>query len=179
MAVNPYEAPRARVADLVDEAAEFQPVRMWSAKGRIGRLRYLAYTFAAWFAMVVIVGLLAGLIVGVTGGVFSVAVSILVLVGYAALFVFAMLLGIQRSHDMGWSGWTILLALFVPFAGFVWIFKSGTAGANDYGNPPPPNTLGVKILACVLPLIMVAMLAAVAVPAYQQYMERVRAVQQQ
>ena len=44
MASNPYAAPQADVRDL---AVEYQPINMWSPRGRIGRLRYLAYTFAA------------------------------------------------------------------------------------------------------------------------------------
>ena len=37
--VNPYQAPGAPVAD----AGEVQPVKVFSAAGRIGRARYIAY----------------------------------------------------------------------------------------------------------------------------------------
>ena len=42
-AVNPYAPPQAAVADVDDHALEEQPVRTWSSRGRVGRLRYLAH----------------------------------------------------------------------------------------------------------------------------------------
>ncbi|MEJ8845767.1 hypothetical protein [Variovorax rhizosphaerae] len=45
-AINPYAAPNAAVADVGGNGNEVQPIKLWSAKGRIGRLRYLAYTTA-------------------------------------------------------------------------------------------------------------------------------------
>ena len=78
---------------------------------------------------------------------------------------------------MNLSGWFSLLAL-IPLVGLVWVFKGGTPGANRFGAPPPPNTLGVKIIACVFPLIFViGILAAIALPAYQQYTVKARAAQ--
>src|SRR2546422_407905 len=43
----PYAPPRSEVADVTDVPTSFQPVRIWSARGRIGRLRLLAYSAAA------------------------------------------------------------------------------------------------------------------------------------
>jgi uncharacterized membrane protein YhaH (DUF805 family) len=92
--------------------------------------------------------------------------------------IFVTLIMIQRSHDMGWSGWTVLLGILIPFVGLIWIIKSGTAGENSWGAPPPPNTTGVKILAFAMPAIaIIGILAAIALPAYQQYVQRSQAIQ--
>ena len=163
MSSNPYQPPRAAVDD-IEVAQEYQEIRMWSASGRVGRLRYLAYTTGA--------SLIAGCVAGVLGGALGGLGMILALLVYIAVIVFSILVGIQRSHDMNWSGWTLLLGI-IPFVGLIWIFKSGSPGANDYGAPPPPNTLGVKILGLVLPIVFViGILAAIAIPAYADYMKR-------
>ena len=56
-------------------------------------------------------------------------------------------LSIRRFHDMGQSGWLVLLfmlLMFIPLIGliaglfqFIWLlFGGGTAGANKYGQDP-------------------------------------------
>lgn len=163
MSSNPYAAPRAAVAD-VEVPQEYQDVRMWTAKGRVGRLRYLAYTTGAL--------LLAGAVAMLAVTVGEMIGGIVALIVYAVAVVFAILVAIQRSHDMNWNGWTVLLTL-IPFVGLIWVFKSGSPGPNDYGAPPPPNTLGVKILGLLLPATaVIGMLAAIAIPAYADYQKR-------
>ena len=49
-AVNPYQPPSAAVADIAPEDG-VQPVRVWSARGRIGRLRYMAYGTSAYLLL--------------------------------------------------------------------------------------------------------------------------------
>ena len=170
MSANPYAAPKAVVGD-VEVEQEFQEIKMWSASGRIGRLRYLAYTTGA--------SLLAGVIAGVLGAVLGESVGAVVSIAvYVAVLVFSVMAGIQRSHDMDWSGWTILLAL-IPFVGLIWLFKAGTAGSNSYGPPPPPNTTGVKVLACIFPVVFIlGILAAIALPAYADYQKRAAGYEQ-
>jgi len=170
MAANPYTAPQSRVADIAEES-EHQPVKIWSASGRLGRLRYLGYSCAAL--------LLCGVFVAFAAAALGPdAAGVLTLVAYLPLIAFNILIGIQRSHDMNWSGWTIVLTI-IPLVGLVWLFKSGTKGPNDYGNPPPPNTTGVKILASLFfVVVLVGMLAAIAIPAYSDYVKRAQQVQQ-
>jgi uncharacterized membrane protein YhaH (DUF805 family) len=163
MSTNPYAAPRADVRD-IDEAQEYQKIHLWSAKGRIGRLRYLAYTFGA----ALVVGFVLGLLSAVLGPDNTI---IALLLAYIPLLVFSVLTAIKRSHDMNWSAWTVLLTL-IPFVALIWIFKSGSAGSNDYGASPPPNTVGVKILAFLLPaLFIIGIIAAIAIPAYVTYQQ--------
>ena len=109
---------------------------MWSASGRLGRLRYLAYATGAYLVAVAIAAALAAVLGESLGAILAVLV-------YIATLVFSVLVSIKRSHDMDWTGWTVLLTL-IPFVGLIWLFKRGSEGTNNYGAPPPPNTTGVS-----------------------------------
>ncbi len=167
---NPYTPPRADVFDVPSSAsAEVQPVKVWSARGRIGRLRYLAYFMTAYWLSAA-----GGAVMGVVVGDLALA-PISIAVVYLPLVVLWGLSSIQRSHDMGWSGWTSLLTL-IPLVGLVWVFKRGTSGHNRFGAPPSPNTLGVKLGALSFVLIpLLGILAAIALPAYQKYTQAAKA----
>lgn len=164
MSSNRYAAPRAAVSD-IEGTQEYQEIRMWSASGRLGRLRYLAYATGAYLVAVAIAAGLAAVLGESLGAIVAVVV-------YIATLVFSVLVAIKRSHDMDWSGWTVLLTL-IPFVGLIWLFKRGSEGTNSYGAPPPPNTTGVKILGLVLPILfLVGIVAAIAIPAYAEYTRR-------
>lgn len=160
---NPYRPPSAVVADeTASVVQEFQPVATWSARGRIGRLRLMANYLGASLLS----GTLSSVAVNLAGPRHAFTVA---MVFNLAVLAFMMLKFIQRSHDMGWSGWTALITL-IPLAGLVWLFKAGTPGPNAYGAPPPPNTLIVKIAGLFLPLVaVVGIVAAIALPAYVKY----------
>jgi uncharacterized membrane protein YhaH (DUF805 family) len=174
-AVNPYTPPRAAVADVDDDSEQgTQPVKFFSSQGRIGRLRYLAYLTFGYFLVIA-----ASMVVGGVAGVLGAGRMAALLGGLIAIpfLVYWVLVTIQRSHDMGWNGWTWLLIL-IPIVGLIWIFKGGTPGRNDYGLPPPPNTTAIRIGAFLFPVIMlIGILAAIALPAYQQYTMRAKAAQ--
>jgi uncharacterized membrane protein YhaH (DUF805 family) len=169
-AVNPYAPPQAGVADLAP--AEYSKPRVWSYRGRIGRLRYLAYTMVGYFVLV-IVGAVLGAIAGVLG--LGSRIEYVMWAELAVYFVLVGLATIQRSHDMGWSGWSAFGSL-IPLVNFLWLFKRGDAGANRWGAPPPPNGIGVKVGASLLAVVfLVGILAAIAIPAYQTYQQRAKA----
>ena len=175
-AVNPYTPPLSEVSDVHSSSGGYQQVKLWSSGGRVGRLRYLAFISIGYLAMLVV-----GLVSGVIAAVVSSPSVVPVFVGLAAIpyVVFSIIMLIQRTHDMDWSGWAALLAL-IPFVAFVWVFKAGTAGDNRFGAPPPPNTLVVKIFGLMLPVIaFIGIIAAVALPAYQGYVTKARAMQSQ
>ncbi len=76
---------------------------------------------------------------------------------------------------MNLSGWWSLAA-FIPLVGLVWVFKGGTRGVNRWGAPPPPNGLVVRIAGLALPILfMIGIVAAIALPAYQEYTIRANA----
>jgi uncharacterized membrane protein YhaH (DUF805 family) len=173
---NPYLPPRAAVADIDRASGEVQDINLWTARGRIGRLRYIAYLGASYLLLLPVF-MLGGAIMGMSRS----PVLGMVLFGVVgiAYLVWSSLMLIQRTHDMGWTGWAALLTL-IPFAILIWIFKAGTPGANEYGAPPPPNSRSVKILAWIFPAFFVlGILAAIALPAYQSYVMRAKAAQMQ
>jgi uncharacterized membrane protein YhaH (DUF805 family) len=170
---NPYATPRAAVADVAVDG-DVQPVRLWPPDGRIGRLRYVAYSIAASLVLMVALAVLGG----VSGAMRSSGLMLAAMaVGYAAAIAFSIVLTIQRCHDMNLTGWLSVLWI-VPLVNFVFLLVPGTQGPNRFGPPPPPNTRGVKLLASlVLVFFVLGIVAAVAVPAYMQYTMRARAAQ--
>lgn len=157
---SPYAPPRAAVGEALPE---FATLNAFSFKGRIGRLRYLAWTMVL---MLVTLGI--GTVLGIFGlGLISTDSSAGLILGGLLAFILIVILGfvsiqfsVQRLHDIGWSGWLWLLTL-VPFVGgffpFVMMVMPGDNTANRYGAPPPPNSTAVKVLSALW-LVFVAIL---------------------
>lgn len=173
---NPYSAP---AAEMGGGEETYQP-QIFSFSGRIGRLRYLAYGLA-WNAVIVaaifVLGLLGALVAG------EGAVAVVTLVGYAGTLVPMFVLAVRRLNDMDASGWLSLL-LIVPFVNFIMalvlIFAPGTKGPNKYGAAPVDNSTGVIIAALIFPMLAIlGIIAAIALPAYQEYTIRAEAAQTQ
>ncbi|MFN7693041.1 MAG: DUF805 domain-containing protein [Burkholderiales bacterium] len=170
-ALNPYAAPQARV----DDVHAFEGVgelKLFSAQGRIGRLRLLAYNVGATLVFYAVIGVVS-LLAATLGG----AAGLLMIPPFAAFIWFSVVSCIKRCHDADCSGWWAL-TFFIPFVGLIWLIKAGTPSANRFGAPPPANTLGVKVLGWMLPVFfVVGILAAVSIPAYKDYTDRARAAQ--
>lgn len=173
---NPYLPPQAVVTDL-SGADSFQEMKFWSWRGRLGRLRFLAYSSVAYLVFLIL-SVAIGVLIGLSGS----GSSLFDILFWALLLpyaIFLVLVTIRRSHDMGWSGWMSLLAL-IPLVGLIWLFKAGNPSSNKYGPPPPPNTTGVKVAAFGIfgGAMLLGIVAAIALPAYQQYAQRAQAAQQ-
>ena len=161
---NPYAAPSTNVARS-DEAEEYGEIKVLSARGRLGRVRYIGYSIAVTLVFAMVLGAAAAL--AGPDAAFPVTVA-----GYVAIVVVSILLTIQRAHDMNWSGWAAIL-MIVPLVNLLFWFVPGTAGENHYGKRPPPNTTGAILLACIMPAMFVlGIVAAIAIPAYQDYAQR-------
>ncbi len=56
-----------------------------------------------------------------------------------AIFIPSLAVSVRRLHDIGKSGWMILVAL-IPVIGFIWLLvlyiMEGTPGENQYGANP-------------------------------------------
>lgn len=167
-AASPYAPPRADVAETLPE---FGQLKVLSVTGRIGRVRYLGWSMAMMLCALPLFGVGAGLAAASeTLGMILIALVML------AMAAFSVCIGVQRLHDMGWSGWLWLLN-FVPIVGGVFsllmLIIPGTQGANRYGPPPPPNSTSVKVMAWLILLVpVIGILAAIAIPQYQSYVER-------
>jgi uncharacterized membrane protein YhaH (DUF805 family) len=172
-AINPYQRPGAAVAD--GDEPEVQPVRIFGASGRIGRVRYIAYSAGLPFLIVAAVAVVAGLLERVLGAGGSLAVPLLI-GAYGLALVICVLLTIQRCHDFDVTGWLSIVFLLVPLAVLLLWFIPGTRGANRFGPPTEPNSALAVIGALVLPLLVAGgILAAIAIPAYQDYAKRAQA----
>lgn len=172
-AQNPYATPKAPV-DLPDTGVG--TVRLLSPRGRIGRLRYMAWTFLAGLVMVV-PGFLAG-VLGAGAGANAGGVALAILAVLLVILVFIGLLSIQRVHDFNANGWWALIVL-LPLAPLALWFVPGSAGSNRFGPRPPPNGIGIVVAGLALPIFFVlGIVLSVALPAYQDYVvaaEKVRA----
>jgi uncharacterized membrane protein YhaH (DUF805 family) len=167
---NRFAPPVARVADVAVEAADFQQVRLWPPRGRMGRLRFLAYGVGLYLGLILIT-----FVLGVVAALTRAGPTIAIVVGMALYFFGILVLLVQRSHDMNLSGWWSLVA-FIPLVGLLWVFGPGSKGANRWGAPPPPNGLAVKIVGLFFPILgLIGIAAAIALPAYQAYALRAQA----
>lgn len=171
--VSPYATPKAEV---LSNQEEYGSINILSAKGRIGRLRYIAYTIGITFFCYLIMGGLSGLFAAILS---EDLVGLLILpitaLGFGAMFFINIVLTIQRCHDFNMSGWLSLI-LVIPLVPLVFWFIPGTVGVNKYGPQSPPNRSGVMILVIILVMIVVlGILAAIAIPAYQEYLTRAAA----
>ena len=173
---NPYAAPDAVLDTGIDEP--YQPA-IFSFSGRIGRLRYLAYVVGLnALLMTVMLPIMGGAaFMGDESGM-SIIVTVLVVVFYVAAFVLSVMFGKRRLNDLNRSGWWFLVFI-IPIVNLLLtiyvLFFPGSSGSNNYGPPPVANTLGIKLIAWVLPVVMiVGMVAAIGIPAYQQYVMSVQ-----
>ncbi|VVN68072.1 DUF805 domain-containing protein [Pseudomonas fluorescens] len=157
---SPYSPPRAAVGETLPE---FSELKVFSVQGRIGRLRFLAWTLVSLMAATIVAAVIVLSLFSdehfVLGGLF----------GFVALLAYLYVnitITVQRLHDLGWSGWLWFLNL-VPMVGSVFpiliTVMPGNTGANRYGAPPPPNSSAVKILSALwLVLLAVLIIGALA-----------------
>ena len=152
---SPYAPPRAPVGEV---NTTFSELKVFSVQGRIGRLRYLAWSLAA----LLIMGGVAGTVgLGLLASDNMVLAAIVCVVGLLAYFYVNITISVQRLHDLGWSGWLWLLN-FVPIVGSIFplvlMVSPGSNVANRYGAPPPPNTTAVKVLSWMWVVLIVALI---------------------
>ena len=164
---------------------QFGELKIFSAQGRLGRVRYIGYSVGLMLLLYLVIAILGGT-AAMLGQVESggealgwLSGGLLIILSLAALVV-SILLTIQRLHDFDASSWWALL-MVVPLVSLVLylvlLIMPGTPGPNRFDHPPPPNTLGVILLASILPLIFVlGIIAAIAIPAYQDYKGRAEAL---
>lgn len=175
---NQYQAPQSNVE--TSDVQRYCDISFTSATGRLGRVRYIAYTNGFKMLLFAIWGVLAFIdstlldnsgILAVGGGI------ILVITGLYLILIFT----IQRSHDFDTSGWLSLLIIadaFIPILFLIFWIIPGTQGPNKYGVTSPPHTTVHILLALIIPIVaIIGILAAIAIPAYNGYIEQAQQLQ--
>ncbi len=187
--LSAYNAPQADMA--YDELSEldYHDEPFYSVNGRIGRLRFLAYSAAMgmvlYVAFLVFSLLGVGLLSATNGNAFASIIFGIIILVLAVGYIYATFApAIRRFNDTNHTGWLSLL-LLVPYLNVLvllfLVFMPGTDGFNDYGVPARPPTTRVKVLALLVPIglvVLIGILAAIALPAYQNYIDRADHVEQ-
>jgi uncharacterized membrane protein YhaH (DUF805 family) len=157
---TPYATPQAK---FIAQNEEYDPLRVFTSDGRIGRMRYLIWSATLLMCLLpVLLALVVTIKSSPMGG------SLLIVVAVLVFGIMSLIISIKRLHDLGWSGWLWLLN-FVPVLGsffsLVLLILPGNHGANRFGPPPPENSQLVKILFWLwLVLASIGILAAIVLP---------------
>ncbi|MDR3481589.1 MAG: DUF805 domain-containing protein [Burkholderiaceae bacterium] len=183
---NPYSAPGAELSEpgLNDETYDPQ---VFALKGRIGRLRYIGYSWGLMFLCMMVCGTIFAVLMptlmrgdgGKPGSGIVLATALLV---YSPVIAVSLIMAIRRLNDLDNSGWLSLLTL-VPlinfFFGLYLLFAPGTTGRNKYGPMPSKNPSWIWIVLIIPVFIaIIGILAAIAIPSYRQYVNKAKAAAQ-
>lgn len=178
--LNPYEAPQGDLGEGLTEVGE---VALFRPSTRIGRLRYISRAFTFGVISYFLLAILFSIALN-TSGIIAAVFWVLFTAAIIGLITLSVIFGIQRLHDLDQSGWLILLN-FIPLANIVMaiflIFVPGTQGSNKWGPKPPANTAKHWVGALLPPIFLffIGILAAIALPAYQDYTQRAQAAESQ
>lgn len=179
---SPYQSPASDVS-VIDEAA-YQP-RLLTFSGRIGRIRYLAYNFLINFVLMFVIGIAAAIAIPAIvtpDRADDLPVAVFVILMYLPPVVVMFMLAKRRLNDLNHSGWLTLLML-IPLVNALLmlylVFWPGSDGANDYGPPARPNSVGLIVMGLLFPIAIVGMLAAIVIPVYQDAVERAQDTSEQ
>lgn len=174
---NPYSMPQAELTEPV--GTETYTPEFFSLDGRIGRLRYWAYSIG-WVLVFMVVMMVVGAVSAMTGSIGNAGGTFGSIASTVVSFVVTISLARRRLNDLGKTGWLACLML-VPVVNLIvalWLlFGPGDAESNEYGPAPGPNSTGVKIVGWLSPIIFIGIIAAVAIPAYSAYVAKARAAQ--
>lgn len=171
--VNPFEKPQADLTAGAPQVEVFDDSSPFSPSGRFARSTYIVYSMGLTVGALIIMAALGGLMTMVDSTAISGIGAVLFFALYIALIVLSFIFMIKRLHDINWSGWLSVLTL-IPLANFVvaiaMLAVPGTAGENTYGPPPRPNKRHVYLAVFLLVFVVGGgILAAIAIPAYQEY----------
>ncbi|MFZ6799675.1 DUF805 domain-containing protein [Undibacterium sp. Di24W] len=172
---NIYSAPNADLSNAPEDEDTYQP-KMWALSGRLGRIRYLAYLNLTMIMLMFPIGILASVMLpslarnGSGSPMFIFAL-------YIPIFAVSIIYAKRRLNDLDHSGWWSIL-IFIPLVniliGLYLVFGPGTPGSNRFGKQANKNPTWL-FLAIFFPIMLIGVLAAVSIPAYQKYTERAKA----
>ncbi len=168
---NPYGAPAADMSQPPAQAPTYDPV-VWSTTGRIGRVRYLAYTFTISFGIVFVFSFFTKQM-----KLDAEQLRFVLLAAYVPVLGVMAIMGVRRLHDMNRPS-TLALLNLIPVVNLLFslwlVLVRGDEGTNSYGLAPKENGIGVVIGACLItPLFLLGLagvVAAVAIPLHKDYL---------
>lgn len=127
---SPYEAPSSKLVENSEVFAD----KLFSAKGRVGVLRYNTRIFQA--VILIVVGMVPVLLFSSINEIVAPLAACLGLVAMIAGLAVMVYSSIKRLHDLNRSGWFYLISL-IPLVGIVWslfyALKPGSEESNKYG----------------------------------------------
>lgn len=152
------------------DVVEPPPFASLSFEGRYGRASYIN-TWGASMLVMFGVGVIAAVLTPVLGKLIFIPLGLLGI----AWVIWGIRVTALRLHDFNRSGWWMLLTL-IPYLGLIgnlvislW---PGHAEENDYGPKPRRGNMVLAIAICVLSTVGLGVMAAVALPAYNDYVKR-------
>lgn len=96
---------------------------------------------------------------------------------YIAVIYFSIIFLIRRLHDRNHSGWLSLLML-VPIANILFalyaLFAPGNRNHNQFGHPRTTRGWENVLAILYILLIVLGIVTAMAVPSYQDYVNRAK-----
>lgn len=159
--IDPYAASPATPTDTAPASACYQP-RIFAMRGRLGRIRYIAYSSLAallgmtWCAVLLLVLKFSGALpIDSTFVTNPVERLVDIFAVYLPMLFCGCILSLRRFNDLDQSSWLSLLALVPLVNGIVGLYlmcAPGTPGRNKYGPPPVPNTVTLVLLGVVVPV---------------------------
>ena len=163
MTNNPYQAPSSDVNNMSTDSS-YDP-KVFSVKGRIGRLRYLAYNLLGFLAYLPAIAILAMTFsTNGPGSTFGVVTTVITGISYLLAFIWMIIVSIRRFNDINMTGW-LSITMFVPvinlIAGLALLFAPGTNTSNKYGPRPVANSTGVKLAAGLAIFFFIALTVGV------------------
>lgn len=153
-----------------------------TADGRFGRLSYLGWNGLLCIFIMLIVILVAIGLPGLQTPDQRLPTSAILFLSfvYMSVLYFSFIFAIRRIHDRNHSGWLSLLTL-IPLINLgltmYLAFAKGDEHENQFGLPRSTKTWE-KVLAWFYVLVFpLAILTAIAIPAYQDYLQRAQVAQ--
>lgn len=143
-------------------------------QGRLNRLRYLVYGLTT-YAAVIAAGLLAGfsMLQGSGDGQFPLLAVVFFMTVFAGTVFCGIRYAVLRLHDMGQTGWLVLLSFVPVFGGLVWLWLlvwPGDRAGNQYGPPNPPDSLVLRMIAAGLLVVLAVLLVVPIMAGFAEWM---------
>jgi uncharacterized membrane protein YhaH (DUF805 family) len=135
---------------------------LYSFQGRIGRKTY----WAGICILITMLSIVSFIVVVVTQPTSNESYTIIGVLVSCPFLVGSLALSVKRLHDLGYSGWMMVLNI-IPVLG-IWLdavlgFRKGIKGRNNYGGEPTTNILFEKVgtILGVLFLVLIALIVIV------------------